>query len=414
MPKSKQSTAEVKTEYVPLDELIIDPANPRRISEDELISLTRSIREFGFVQPVIARRDDRVVIGGNQRVLAARKLGLKTVPVVLVDLPIAKARALSLALNRISGTWDDELLGRLLQELSEAPDFELALTGFGEDELATLLRGLDARERRERIEQFDLDAALEATASPRTKPGDLWLLGEHRLLCGDSTDGGAIERLLAGERAAMAFTDPPYNVNYGNHSGQRRGNRRRRIANDALSPAEWDQFCKRWIAGLLQHVDGALYVCMSSKELPTVTRLLAEAGGHWSDTIIWAKDRFTLGRADYERQYEPIWYGWREGAHHYWCGDRNQGDVWEIARPGDSPLHPTMKPLELVERALENSSRPGDTVLDLFLGSGTTLIAAERTGRRCQAVELDPRYVDVAVARWEAFTGERATREVAR
>jgi DNA modification methylase len=142
-----------------------------------------------------------------------------------------------------------------------------------------------------------------------------------------------------------------------------------------------------------------------------VSRVLAEAGAHWSDTIIWVKDLFTLGRADYQRHYEPIWYGWREGAKHFWCGDRDQGDVWQIARPSESKLHPTMKPLALVERALINSSRPGDSVLDLFLGSGTTLIAAERTGRTCLAMELDPRHVDVAVARWEAFTGEQARRE---
>jgi DNA modification methylase len=147
---------------------------------------------------------------------------------------------------------------------------------------------------------------------------------------------------------------------------------------------------------------------MSAKELPTVSRVLAEAGGHWSDTIIWAKDRFVLGRADYQRGYEPIWYGWRVGARHHWCGDRDQNDVWTIERPADSPLHPTMKPLVLFERAMTNSSRPGDRVLDPFSGSGTTLIAAERTGRLAAAIELDPRYIDVAIARWEAFSGQEA------
>ena len=147
---------------------------------------------------------------------------------------------------------------------------------------------------------------------------------------------------------------------------------------------------------------------MSSREWPTVSRILQDAGAHWSDTIIWAKDRFTLGRADYQRQYEPLWYGWREGAKHHWRGDRDQGDIWHIARPSDSELHPTMKPLALIERAIENSSQPGESVLDLFLGSGSTLIAAERTGRLCYAMEQEPRYVDVAVARWEAFSGEKA------
>lgn len=150
---------------------------------------------------------------------------------------------------------------------------------------------------------------------------------------------------------------------------------------------------------------------MSTKEWATVSRVLEEAGAHWSDTIVWAKDRFTLGRSDYQRQYEPIWFGWREGAKHHWCGDRDQGDVWQIPRPAESPLHPTMKPLELVERALENSSQAGDAVLDLFLGSGTSLIASERTGRVCRGMELDPKYVDVAVARWESFTGLKAKKE---
>jgi DNA modification methylase len=208
----------------------------------------------------------------------------------------------------------------------------------------------------------------------------------------------------------MAFTDPPYNVNLGDHGGQQRGARRRRMSNDALDPAAFEAFVRAWATNLVGAVDGALYVCMSSKEWPTVSRILAEAGARWSDTIIWAKDRFVLGRADYQRAYEPIWYGWREGTNHHWCGDRDQDDVWSIARPSDAPLHPTMKPLALVEQAIGNSCRPGELVLDLFLGSGSTLIAAERTGRICVGLELDPRYVDVALARWEAFSGETAVR----
>jgi len=206
----------------------------------------------------------------------------------------------------------------------------------------------------------------------------------------------------------MAFCDPPYNVSLGDHGGQQRGQRRRRIQNDALPPEQWESFVRGWARNLLTAVDGALYICMSTKEWPLVSRVLEEQGAHWSDTIIWAKDRFVLGRADYQRQYEPIWFGWREGASHHWCGDRDQGDVWKIDRPGASEAHPTMKPLALVERAIENSSRPGDLVLDLFLGSGSTLIAAERTGRVCYGVELDAYYASVAIARFEAFSGETA------
>jgi DNA modification methylase len=208
----------------------------------------------------------------------------------------------------------------------------------------------------------------------------------------------------------MAFTDPPYNVSLGDHGGQQRGSRRRRIANDSMDPIAWEGFVRAWSRTLLTGVDGALYVCMNSKEMPLVSRVLAEEGGHWSDTLIWRKDRFVLGRADYQRAYEPIWFGWREGASHHWCGDRDQDDVWEINRPSDAPLHPTMKPLPLMERAIANSSVSGALVLDLFAGSGSTLIACERTGRRCAALELDPRYTDVILARFERFSGLVAER----
>jgi DNA modification methylase len=211
----------------------------------------------------------------------------------------------------------------------------------------------------------------------------------------------------------MAFTDPPYNVDLGDHGGQGRDQRRRRLTNDALPPAEWETFLRAWTANLVSVVDGALYICMSSKELPLLSIILAKVGGHWSDTLIWSKDRFVLGRADYQRAYEPIWYGWREGVDHHWIGDRDQSDVWQIERPSSSRLHPTMKPIELIERAITNSSRDGDLVLDLFLGSGSTVIAAERTGRICAGLEIDPVYVDVAIRRWERFSGGTAVLEVA-
>jgi DNA modification methylase len=400
---------EIAVRYISVDLLRPDPANPRRFSEAGLDALERSIREFNLVDPIIIREDDNTVIGGHMRLLAALRLGLKTVPVIPLKISPDQARLLGLSLNRISGDWDEALLSRLLADLHEAPNIDLTLSGFAEDEIARLLKSLEVREKKEWIETFDLDAALEAAqAAPGAKRGDLWRLGEHRLLCGDATDVNDMSRLLGENKAGMAFTDPPYGVSLGDHGGQQRGSRRRRIANDALPPEEWETFVRAWGQNLLTHVDGGLYICMSSKELPTVSRTLAEAGAHWSDTIIWTKDRFVLGRADYQRQYEPIWYGWREGASHHWCGDRDQGDVWTIPRPSESELHPTMKPLALVERAIENSSRPGDIVLDLFLGSGTTLIAAERTGRVCYGMEIDPHYCQVAIARWEAFSGEKA------
>jgi DNA modification methylase len=406
------ATTDLQIVHVSIDDLQPDPKNPRKISDQELDALTRSLREFGFVQPVIARHDDHIVIGGHQRLVAARRLGITTVPVVFVDLPREQAELLNLALNRISGSWDEQLLARLLADLQATPDTDLSLAGFGEDEVAKLLKSLETRERWDRPESFDLEAALEqAQREPRTQPGDLWLLGEHRVLCGDATKAEDVDRLLGGDRARMCFTDPPYNVSLGDHGGQQAGTRKRRIVNDSMPADEWEAFCRGWASNLLRSVDGALYVCMSSKEWPTVSRILAECGGHWSDTLIWLKDRFVLGRADYQRGYEPLWYGWREGTDRHWVGDRDQSDVWQIKRPSRSELHPTTKPLELVERALGNSSEPGDRVLDLFLGSGSSLIAAERTGRVCYGLEVDRWYSEVAIARWEAFTGQSARRE---
>ena len=411
---TKTAHPQIQVENVSIDQLRPDPVNPRRIGEAELEALARSIRQYGMVQPVIARREDGTVIGGHQRLVAARKLGLKTVPVVYVDLSVEQGRVLNLALNKISGSWDEELLAHLLADLNATPNVDLSLSGFKDDEIKNLLRKLDAREKRDRPEAFDLDAALdEATREPRMKRGDVWHLGPHRLACGDATDSGDIARLMAGHTAVMTFTDPPYNVNLGDHGGAPRSGRKRKVANDNLGPA-FEAFLERAMGNILEATEGGVYVCMSSSELHTLQRTFVAAGGHWSTFIIWAKSTFTVGRSDYQRQYEPILYGWRDGAKHHWCGARDQGDVWTVDKPGSNPLHPTMKPLALMERAIANSSQPDDVVLDPFLGSGSTLIACERKGRSSYGMELDPRYCDVAMARWEAFTGEQAKKEPAK
>lgn len=399
----------IHIEHIEIEALVFDKGNPRRISGSEEDALDRSIREFEFVDPVLARRDNLELIAGHQRVRSALRLGITTVPAILLDISEERARVLAVALNRIGGEFDDTLLARRLLELKSADALDLTLSGFSDDDIHGLLRGLDARERRDRLELFDVDAAIaDASRQTRAKRGDVFRLGDHVLLCGDATDAGDVAVLLGATRPSLAFVDPPYNVAMGDHGGQARGATARRILNDDLEPSAWDAFVRSWASTLISSTDGAIYACMSSREWPTVARVLAEAGGHWSDTIIWQKDRFVLGRADYQRAYEPIWYGWREGVKHYWCGDRDQADVWDIDRPSASPLHPTMKPLELVERAIENSSRPGDFVLDLFVGSGTSIIACERTGRQCRAMDLDPTYVDVAIARWERFSGRSA------
>ena len=400
----------LRVESLPIADLHPDPGNPRRIEEAELAALTRSIETFGFVDPVLARRADRRVIAGHQRIIAAGRAGLTTAPVILLDVTAEDARLLNVALNQIGGEWDADLLARLLIDLRATADRDLTLSGFAEADLGELLARFDQRERRARPERFDLDEALAAydREASGIAPGAGWQLGAHRLFRGDATDAAALARCLGDGPAALVFTDPPYNVAYGAHGGQAADAPARRLVNDAMPAEDWERFCRAWAAALTANVAGAMYVCMSSKEWPLVCRVLAEAGAHWSDTIIWAKDRFTLGRADYQRQYEPIWYGWPEGSQRHWQGSRDQGDVWQIPRPAASPLHPTQKPLALVERAIANSSTPGATVLDPFCGAGTTLIACERTGRRAVGVEIDPRYVAATIARWEAFTGAAA------
>jgi len=401
---------QIQIEQLPIGELRPDPANPRRITDQELETLTRSISEFGLIDPIIARREDKMVIGGHQRLLAARKLGYKTVPVVLTDLTVEQSHLLNIALNKISGSFDQELLARLLKELQEVPNIDLSLSGFEDDELKKLLKSLNARERKERLESFDLDEAIKAAqSSPVAKPGDIWLLGEHRLACGDSTDREAVQRLVGQAKATMTFTDPPYNVNYGETMKDKLRKNSNKIINDNLGDA-FEPFLEKACKNMLDFTDGAVYICMSSSELHTLQKAFIAAGGHWSTFVIWAKNNFTMGRSDYQRQYEPILYGWREGVSHYWCRDRDQGDVWQVDKPSSSPLHPTMKPLALIERAIQNSSQAGDKVLDTFLGSGSTLIACERTGRVCYGIELEPLYVDIARMRWEAFTGEKAKR----
>jgi DNA modification methylase len=218
-----------------------------------------------------------------------------------------------------------------------------------------------------------------------------------------------VEKVLGGGLADIAWTDPPYNVNYGQTMKDKlRGKTHRKIANDNLGDG-FEQFLRDACMNMLTVTKGAIYICMSSSELHTLHRAFTEAGGHWSTFVIWAKNTFTMGRSDYQRQYEPMLYGWKEGTDHFWCGARDQGDVWFIKKPVANDLHPTMKPVELVERALRNSSKSRDTVLDPFGGSGTTLIACERTGRQARLIELEPKYCDVVIRRWQEHVAREAT-----
>jgi DNA modification methylase len=388
----------------PLGELIPYARNPRTHSDAQVAQIAASIREFGWTNPVLVDGASGI-IAGHGRVMAARKLGLEQVPVIeLAQMSEAQKRAYVLADNQLAlnAGWDDELLRLELADLSEL-GFDLGLIGFGAGELERLLTG-----GKEGLTEDDEAPALPEQAV--TRPGDVWMLGEHRLLCGDATVLADVETVLGGQLADMTFTDPPYNVDYANSPKDKLRGKHRPILNDDLGSG-FEAFLHNACTNVLSVTKGAVYVCMSSSELHTLQKAFTAAGGKWSTFVIWAKHTFTLGRADYQRQYEPILYGWPAGHDRYWCGARDQGDVWFVDKPARNDLHPTMKPVALVERAIRNSSKSRDVVLDPFGGSGSTLIACEKTGRQARLVELDPRYCDVIVQRWQEWSGATAVLE---
>jgi DNA modification methylase len=396
-----------RIELWPLDRLVPYARNPRTHSDEQVDQIAASIVEFGWTNPVLVD-SDAGILAGHGRLAAAKRLGLEQVPVVVLDhLSPAQRRAYIIADNRIAlnAGWDEVVLGEELAALQD-DGFDLGLIGFTDEELAALLAG----PAEEQAGQTDEDQVPEAPEQPVSRPGDLWLLGPHRVLCGDATVLADVERVLGGQLADMAFTDPPYNVDYGHSAKDELRGKHRPILNDKLGEG-FEAFLHDACVNILTVTKGAVYVCMSSSELHTLHRAFTRAGGKWSTFIIWAKNTFTLGRADYQRQYEPILYGWKDGADHYWCGARDQGDVWFVDKPVRNDLHPTMKPVALVERAIRNSSKSRDVVLDPFGGSGSTLIACAKAGRQARLVELDPRYVDVIVRRFEGFSGERAVLE---
>ncbi len=391
----------------PTEKLVPYARNARTHSEEQVAQIAASIVEFGFTNPILAGSDG-VIVAGHGRLAAAQKLGLDSVPVVVLDhLTPTQRRALIIADNRIAENagWDDAMLRIELQSLQE-DGFNLDITGFDADALAEIMAGEETTVGG----QTDDDTVPEVPVTPISRPGDVWELGNHRLVCGDATDPKSYELLMADALADMVFTDPPYNVDYANSAKDKMRGKDRPILNDNLGDGFYD-FLLAALTPMLERCAGATYIAMSSSELDTLQQAFRAAGGKWSTFIIWAKNTFTIGRADYQRQYEPILYGWPEGQNRHWCGDRDQGDVWNIKKPQKNDLHPTMKPVELVERAIRNSSRPGDIVLDPFGGSGTTLIAAEKSGRIAWLIELDPKYVDVIVRRWQDWTGQEAYRE---
>ena len=386
-----------------VDELIPYNKNARMHSDAQVAQIAASMIEFGFTNPVLID-GEKGIIAGHGRLMAAKKLGLKKVPVVILDhLSEMQKKAYIIADNKLAenASWNEEILASELSDLKEN-DFDLDLIGFEDQELEKIFSSLYDKDEDQEKEEIP-----ESSENPISEVGDVWLLGNHKVICGDSCSIQTYQALLENELADMLFTDPPYNVDYGNTMKDKARGNNKTILNDNLG-ADFGKFLFDFCKNALSVTKGACYVCMSSSELHTLQKSFIDAGGKWSTFIIWAKNHFTLGRADYQRQYEPILYGWKQSNDHYWCGDRNQGDVWYYNKPNKSDLHPTMKPVELCKRAILNSSKTDDIILDCFGGSGSTLIASEQTNRRCRMIELDCKYVDVIVKRWQNFTNKEA------
>jgi len=424
VPERAASEPRLKVDHVSIARLRPWPENPRIMSEAEMAKLVRSIQSFGLVEPLVVRRADRMVIGGHQRLEAAKALGMKTVPVVLVDVTESEAKALNLALNRISGEWDLPKLGALLDELRDVPNLDATLTGFDPEETDQLLAEWERSQRPEEEESFDAEAAIlaaqEATGPTRVQPGELWQLGPHRLLCADCTVAENWNRLLAGSTAQAIVTDPPYGINYvGGRAAQVERIAKARRGVDAPSDAYWDDLSPEEYRRLLksslslahQYSDekAPLYLWFASTHLHDVFHCMNETGWQERNLLVWVKNNGAGALfAQYKHWYEPLFYAHKQGQAPRWHGPTNERTVWEHDKPAANDLHPTMKPVALIERAISNATAPGHLVLDPFLGSGTAIIAAEHTGRRCYGMDLDARYASVILARWEALTGQEA------
>lgn len=386
----------MKVQTVPIGSVVPYARNPRR-NQGAVAKVAASIREFGWRQPIVVDAD-MVVVAGHTRLLAAQQIGLKDVPVHVAEgLTQNQIKAYRIADNRVheEAEWDDELLALEIGDLRDA-GMDLALTGFDEDELARLT-----------IEQTegltDPDEVPEPQAETVSVLGDVWLLGRHRLVCGDCTTVEAVDAALAGVKPHLMVTDPPYGVEYDPTRTSNNAKKAGAVLND--DRADWSE------AWALFPGDVA-YVWHASMFTTTVLQSLEQNGFEHRAMIVWVKDRFTLGRGHYHWRHEPAWYVVKKGATGHWNGARDQDTVWNIkAREDAGHGHGTQKPVECMRRPIENNSSPGQAVYEPFSGSGTTIIAAEMTGRACHAIELSPQYVDVAVRRWQQFTGQQAKLE---
>jgi len=388
-------------EYVSLDRLIPYARNSRTHDDGQVAQIAASIKEFGFTNPVLIDGEGGI-IAGHGRVLAARKLSMDEVPCIRLDyLTETQRKAYVIADNKLAlnAAWDDQMLLLEIQDL-EATDFDLTLLGFTPDELSALTP--------EEIAPglTDEDFVPELQPDPVSKLGDVWLLGKHRVMCGDSTSIAAVETLMDGGLADQLITDPPYNVAYVGKTKDAM-----KIQNDSMDDESFRQFLRDAFvaADAVMKAGAVFYIWHADSEGYNFRGACKDSGWTVRQCLIWKKQTLVMGRQDYHWKHEPCLYGWKEGAGHLWATDRKQTTILEFDRPSRSTLHPTMKPVDLIEYQVLNNTKGQDVVLDLFGGGGSTMIACEKTGRHSRLMELDPKYVDVIVRRWQEFTGKQAT-----
>lgn len=391
----------MRIETRPISELAPAEYNPRkqlRPGDGEYEKLKRSLEEFGYVEPVIFNHTTGRVVGGHQRLTVLADLGYETVDAVIVELDETREKALNIALNKISGSWDEDKLALVIADL-DAADFDAELTGFDEAEIQAMIGSLDQADVQD--DDFDLDAALEQAAF--VQAGDIWQVGRHRLACGDATSPGAVQALMDGKSANLLLTDPPYNVDFTSASGLS-------IKNDKMDQNSFYQFLlAAFTAAKEVMAPGAsAYVFHADTEGLNFRRAFMDAGFKLSGCCIWVKDSLVLGRSPYQWQHEPCLFGWKTGGKHAWYADRKQTTVWQFAKPKRNKNHPTSKPVDLLAYPIGNSTQANAIVLDTFAGSGSTLIACEDTSRTAYCMELDPKYASVILRRYVEHTGDAA------
>ena len=376
--------------------------NPRKLKDSAIEKVAMSLKEYGFRQPIVVDKD-RIIVVGHTRYRASKKLGFKEVPITIADnLTPEQINAYRIADNRTAeeSEWDSELLKMEIKDL-EAKDFKLDLLGFNEDQLNDMLF-------EEKQGLTDEDEVPEAPEEPISKLGDIWKLGKHKLICGDSTILNNYEKLFSENKADLLMTDPPYNVDYEGKTKDKLT-----IQNDSKNDDDFLQFLTDAFNNCAIHLKlgCSFYIFHSDWYGLEFRQSIKNSDLELKQNLIWAKNSMVMGRQDYQWQHEPCLYGWKRGASHSWFSDRKQTTIIKYDRPSKSKLHPTMKPVGLVEYLIKNSSKQEDIVLDPFLGSGTTLIACEKQSRICFGIELEPKYCDVIIKRWENFTGKKAELE---